>query len=178
MNSRAPTEGAALAYVIRPERSEDAEAIAALTKAAFAPMSFSDGTEYLAPARMRADGDLTLSLVATQDGTIIGHAAFSPVRVDGRRDNWFGLGPISVEASFQKQGIGTQMVKSGCETLITMGAKGVILLGNPAVYGPMGFVSDGALTYRDIPPIYVQYLAFTDETPSGKVTFVKGLEPE
>jgi len=162
--------------LIIPERPGDEVDIRDLTKAAFAPMPFADENDHLLPENLRKDGDLTLSLITLDADQIIGHVAFSPIKVDDRFDNWYGLGPISVAPERQKQGIGTQLVQAGRVALEPKGAKGFILIGNPAVYGPMGFVSDGAITYRDLAATLVQYLPFTPETPSGTVTFAAALE--
>ena len=162
--------------LIRPETPADLAAIHALTETAFAPMAFSDGTEADCINGLRQDGDLTLSLVAEDAGKIIGHVAYSPAFIGGEGADWYGLGPIAVEASRQKQGIGSQLAAAGHAELRKLGAAGVVLIGKPEVYGPMGFVSDGSLRYRDVPVSIVQYLAFGDATPSGEVTFSPALE--
>ena len=69
--------------LIRPERPDDVDAIDRLTVAAFEPQWFSDGSEAPIIRSLRASGDLTLSLVAEDDGDVIGHVAFSPVTIDG-----------------------------------------------------------------------------------------------
>ena len=53
---------------IRPERPEDAAGIDALLRAAFPGAVEADLVR-----RLRADGDLALSLVAAERGAIIGH---------------------------------------------------------------------------------------------------------
>ena len=78
--------------LIRPERPDDVDAIDRLTIAAFEPQWFSDGSEAPIVRSLRASGDLTLSLVAEDDGDVVGHVAFSPVTIDGSHDGWFGLG--------------------------------------------------------------------------------------
>ncbi len=65
--------------LIRPETPDDIDAIRDLTAAAFASMPYSDGTEPELIDRLRADGDLHLSLVACDGDALIGHVAFSPV---------------------------------------------------------------------------------------------------
>lgn len=162
--------------LIRPETPADIPAIYALTEAAFAPMSFSDGTEADCLTNLRNDGDLTLSLVVEDEGAIIAHVAFSKTQIDGVFDGWYGLGPVAVVKDRQQQGIGTRLINAGHAQLRDQGAKGVTLIGNPKVYGPMGFVSDGALTYRDLPAEIVQYIAFQDERPAGTLTFAPALE--
>ncbi|MEL6840780.1 MAG: N-acetyltransferase, partial [Pseudomonadota bacterium] len=103
--------------LIRPETSADIKTIRQLTDIAFAPMPYSDGTEGAALDQMRSDGDLTLSLVAEDAGLIIGHVAFSPAQIGRTSGPWYGLGPISVRADRQRQGIGTQLAQEGLKQL-------------------------------------------------------------
>lgn len=160
---------------IRPETPADHQAIFDLTQAAFAPMAFADGDEGDVINQMRDDGDLTLSLVAETD-QIIGHIAFSPAQISGAKGDWFGLGPISVRADHQRQGIGTQLAKAGLAQLSQSGAAGCVLIGNPAVYAPMGFVSDGGLTHGGLDPKLVQYIVLGGTHPSGEVRFAPALQ--
>src|SRR5687767_1535820 len=82
---------------IEPERPGDAIQIRQLTTAAFAPMPFAAGDEARVIDDLRRAGALTVSLVAlAADGRLIGHVAFSPVRMDHRPCDWYGLGPVSV----------------------------------------------------------------------------------
>lgn len=118
---------------IRGERPADDLAIHELTRVAFEPMPFSSGTEAPIIRALRASGDLTLSLVAEDDGVIVGHIAFSPVTIDGVHAGWFGLGPISVSADRQRQGIGKALIARGLELLRQQGAAGVALIGNPEI---------------------------------------------
>lgn len=159
--------------IIRPEQSDDFEAIHDLTAIAFAPMPFGDGTEADSIDRMRDAGDLLLSLVAEED-KIIGHIAFSPLKTESP-GRWAGLGPISVTPERQRKGIGSEMARVGLQKLKDLGFDGCALLGNPKVYGPMGFVS-GDITYRDLPTEIVQWQSFTGLKPSGEILFCPGLE--
>lgn len=160
-----------MTITIRAERPGDEDVIHDLTQAAFAPMSYSSGTEGAIIRALRARGELTLSLVATENDRVIGHVAFSPVTIDGHYDDWFGLGPISVRADRQKQGIGHTLIREGIHQLKALGAKGCALVGDQAVYKGVGFVSDGQLTYQGVPDIYVQYLTLSGHAPHGVLTF-------
>jgi putative acetyltransferase len=157
--------------LIRFEKTEDVDAIHNLTWAAFEPMPFSDNSETRIVRDLRASGDLALSLVAEEDGEIIGHVAFSPVAIDGIEDGWFGLGPISVKPERQRQGIGRGLILKGLELLRERGATGCALIGNPAVYRGVGFESDGKLTYGDLDTRYVQCIVFKGSPPSGVLKF-------
>ena len=162
--------------MIRPETPDDVAAVQQLTQDAFAQVDRSKGEEAPALQALRDDGDLRLSLVAEDDGDIIGHVAFSPVFLDDAPCNWIGLGPIAVAPIWQKQGIGTALVAEGAARLRAQAADGIVLIGNPRVYGSMGFVSDGGLTYCEVPAPVVQYLPFGPARPVGRLTFSPGLE--
>lgn len=156
---------------IRAEAAGDEDAIHRLTAEAFAPMAYADGTEPDIIRGLRATGDLTISLVAEDAGALVGHAAFSPVTIDGVHDGWFGLGPISVRADRQRQGIGTRLVAEGLALLDARGANGCALIGNPEVYRGMGFESDGGLRYRDLETRLVQRLVLRGRPPAGELRF-------
>ncbi|CDX17459.1 putative acetyltransferase [Mesorhizobium plurifarium] len=159
--------------LIRPEIPADYDAIHQLTWNAFRPMAFSNDTEADIIRALRADGDLTISLVAEDAGEIVGHVAFSPVGIDGIRDKWFGLGPISVRSDRQRQGIGKALIAAGLQLLDEQGACGCALIGNPEIYGRAGFVSDGQLTYPDIDTKYVQRLVLREPAPRGVLSFAR-----
>ena len=161
---------------IRPEVAGDHEDIYALTKTAFEPMVFSDGTEAERVNTLRADNDLHLSLVAEDDGKIVGHIAFSPVFLSDPSIGWFGLGPVSVWPDRQKSGIGSRLINEGLGILQKRNASGCVLIGDPNYYSRFGFVADGRISYRDLPTEVVQWLAFSDAKPGGVVKFSPGLE--
>ena len=66
---------------LRPEEPQDVQAIFELTQRAFAPIAYPSGIEGAIINALRTDGDLTLSLVAVRDATVVGHVAFSSARV-------------------------------------------------------------------------------------------------
>jgi putative acetyltransferase len=156
---------------IRGERSEDATAIGLLTDAAFRGAPYSAGTEAAIVAALRSSRAFTLSLVASEDDEILGHAAFSPVRIDGVDRGWHGLGPVSVRPDRQRGGIGRSLILEGLDRLRSMNAAGCVVLGDPAYYGRFGFESDPALRYSDAPIPYFQRLVFTGPAPTGEVTY-------
>lgn len=155
---------------IRPELPEDAPAIAALISAAFDGHPHSDGSEAGIVMALRRDGDLTLSLVAEGDA-VIGHIAFSPVTISDGSADWYGLAPLSVQPERQNEGIGAALVRRGLTELQALGAKGCVVLGDPAYYGRFGFVADPALTYSDVPEGMFQRLVLTGDIPRGSVLY-------
>ncbi|MFL5014980.1 MAG: GNAT family N-acetyltransferase [Rhizobium sp.] len=162
--------------LIRYETPDDIDAIHDLTSTAFKPMPYSDGTEAKIVRRLRAKGDLEISLVAEEDGEILGHVAFSAVTINGAHDGWFGLGPISVKPERQRQGIGKAMIARGLELLKERGASGCALIGNPEIYSRVGFSSDGQLKHLDLDTRLVQRIVFRGSPPSGTLQFVPAFE--
>jgi putative acetyltransferase len=161
---------------IRAEREGDAESIAAVTRDAFASAAHASGTEAAIVSALREAGALTLSLVAERDGGIVGHIAFSPVRIaDGTRW-WYGLGPVSVLPSLQGKGIGSDLVQRGLAALQERGAAGCVLVGEPAFYGRFGFRQQPGLTYPGLPAEYFLARSFNGKVPSGSVAYHAAFE--
>lgn len=159
-----------MTLTLRDARPEDAGAIRDLTAEAFAPMRFSDGTEATLPAALRADGDMVLERVGILDGRIVAHVAFSPARVGGEV-GWCALGPISIAPAVQRRGYGSALIRDALELLRAQGARGCVLTGNPAVYGPLGFANDGRVAAGDTPARNVMWLGFDGAVPSGEIAF-------
>ncbi|NLD56309.1 MAG: GNAT family N-acetyltransferase [Burkholderiaceae bacterium] len=68
-------------FPIRPEEPRDVDAITELIEAAFRHAAHSSGTEQHIVRALRREGQLSLSLLAHDDGSIVGHAAVSPVAI-------------------------------------------------------------------------------------------------
>lgn len=156
---------------IRDERPEDLPAIRDVTTAAFATMPFSGGTEARITDALREAGALTLSLVADRHGEVVGHIAFSPVTIDGREGDWYGLGPVSAKPPHRGLGIGTALIEAGLDRLRALGAGGCVLLGDPGYYHRFGFVADPALFYPHGPAEAFQRLVLKGDEPRGEVAY-------
>ena len=163
--------------IVRQEKREDIIEIHELTKEAFKPMPYKNGSEAPIIDQLRIDGDLTVSLVAVHEDQIFGHIAFSPVTLNGN-SGWFGLGPVSVHPSRQKQGIGSQLINEGLKRIEQQGALGCVLIGNPAYYERFGFQSDGNLEYHDTPLPYVQWLSFGERKANGLLKYAPAFEQD
>lgn len=120
---------------------------------------------------LRENGDLSISLVGDEGAEIVGHIAFSPVAIGGKHDDWFGLGPVSVEPARQKRGIGRALIETGLSLLRERGAQGCALIGSPDLYRRFGFISDGQLTYGTLEPKYVQWIVLGGRPPVGELRF-------
>lgn len=160
-----------MSITIRPERTGDERAIHEVVHAAFDGHPHSDGSEPAIVDRLRADGDLAISLVAEDGGEIVGHVAFSPVTISDDSEGWFGLGPVAVAPQRQREGIGATLIEQGLALLRERAAAGCVVLGDPAYYTRFGFAHDPALTYPGPPPEYFQRLFFDTSSASGVVTY-------
>jgi putative acetyltransferase len=121
---------------IRPETPTDIEAIHHVNAAAFNEALEADLVDAL-----RANGHLTLSLVAERDGEIVGHIAFSPATVSSPDGDWnaLALGPLAVLPSHQRTGAGSALVHAGLAACLEIGHAVVFLLGHPTYYPRFGF---------------------------------------
>lgn len=162
-----------LAGTIRPEAPGDEPAIHDLIKRAFAPMPFADGDEPELVDRLRARGELALSLVAVDlAGTIVGQVAFSPASIDLVDCGWFQMAPVAVSPEVQRGGIGSALIEAGIAELRARGAGGIAVVGNPAYYERFGFAvvpGLGPLSAHDAK--YFRAMALCAAPPHGTLRY-------
>lgn len=156
--------------IIREESALDLDAIRAVNVAAFEGHPFSHQTEHLIVEELRTAGALTVSLVAEIDGRVVGHVAFSAASIGDTSDGWFLLGPLAVLPQYQDRGIGSALVDAGLDTLRSAGARGCVLVGDPAFYGRFGFRQRPGVTFHDVAGEYVLCLPLSGDTPTGEVS--------
>ena len=122
---------------IRPETPEDVDSIGYVNEQAFGQESESELIE-----KLRNRGVLPISLVALQDGEIVGHIAFSPVVIESGLSSFeaTALAPMAVLPAYQRQGIGGQLIRAGLEECRRLVHEIVVLVGHPDYYPRFGFV--------------------------------------
>ena len=165
-----------LKVLIRNEKDTDVSAISEVTVAAFKTLDVSNQTEQFIIEALRAAGALTISLVAEKDGRLVGHIAFSPVKISDGTQNWFGLGPVSVLPEYQRQGIGKALIEEGLKRLKEMGARGCCLVGHPQYYRKFGFKNEPGLVCEGVPREVFFALSFDGHIPQGTVMFHEGFK--
>ncbi|MCG8018651.1 MAG: N-acetyltransferase [Candidatus Thiodiazotropha sp. 'RUGA'] len=95
-----------------------------------------------------------VSLVGSVDNLVVGHIIFSTVSVDGDAEkSGYILAPLAVHSAFQRQGIGSALIRQGIERLIQLKADYVLVLGNPDYYQRAGFRA----THTVLPPYEIDY---------------------
>lgn len=121
---------------IRGERPLDRAATGDVNRQAFGGSEEADIVESL------RDATGCISLVATSDGTVVGHILFTPVEVLGGsgRVRVAALGPMAVLPAWQRRGGGSRLVRHGLEECRRSGYEAVVLLGHPEYYPRFGFV--------------------------------------
>jgi putative acetyltransferase len=157
--------------LVREETPSDEAAIRTLVADAFRPMPFSDQTEHLIVDALRKQRALTLSLVAEDNASVVGHVAFSPVTVDGSDLGWHALGPIAVVPARRRQGIGSVLIEHGFGRLRALNSAGCVVLGDQRYYRRFGFRRDPQLTVADYPPEHFMILPLGGPAPKGIVRF-------
>ena len=156
---------------IRDEQPGDEDAIRQLVAAAFRDHPHSDQREHFLIDALRASGAMTCALVADENGAPIGHIAFSPVKIGGTSQNWYGLGPVAVTPARQRSGIGQALVQAGLARLKSTTAAGCVVLGDPAFYTRFGFEARPQLTFAGAPAEYFLSLPFGPAVPAGAVEY-------
>ena len=157
--------------ILREEKTADIDAISEVTIAAFKNLPVSNQTEQFIIKALRSANALTISLVAEIDDRVVGHIAFSPVKISDGTKDWYGLGPISVLPEYQKQGIGKSLVNRGLSLLREMGGQGCALVGDPNYYKRFGFKNYPELVHEGIPQEVFLALPLNEKVPQGTVEF-------
>ena len=123
--------------IIRLEKPEDQIGIRHINTEAFD----TDAESNLIDA-LRKSGIPLISLVAEQNGELVGHILFSPVTLEA--DNCSisiaGLAPMAVAPAFQKREIGSMLVEEGLKYCEKAGYAAVVVLGHPDYYPRFGFI--------------------------------------
>jgi putative acetyltransferase len=125
---------------IRPEAPTDIPHIHRVNEAAFG--SSLEATLVDALREHAAD---VISLVAEDNGQIVGHVMFSPVRVEGAEGvRSMALAPMAVAPDRQRAGIGSQLVHAGLAECARRGVEAVFVVGHPPYYPRFGFTRASA----------------------------------
>ena len=121
---------------LRGETPEDIPAIHHIHTAAFGRPN-----EAALVDALRQNNALTISLVAVQDGRLVGHIACSPVTITSSTAaiEALGLAPMAVLPAYQRRGIGSQLVETGLTACHHTPYGVVVVLGHPHFYPRFGF---------------------------------------
>jgi len=135
---------------IRTAHSKDAAGIRAVNVSAFGTTAEADLVDTLCERAAPI-----ISLVADDEGAIVGHILFTPMTLDTDRElKVMGLAPMAVATSRQRQGIGAALVQAGLDECWQLGAAAVAVLGHAEYYPRFGFApasNFGLMSQYDVP---------------------------
>ena len=100
------------AFLVHEELPDDHDAIHEVNRQAF-----SGDAEAILVNRLRTSGVVIVSLVAVTNGEIVGHILFSDLHLETELAviHAASLAPMAVAPEFQRQGIGSALVRRGLE---------------------------------------------------------------
>lgn len=122
--------------VIRREAAADRDAVRNVVKAAFGRRAEADLVDAL-----RAEGHARVSLVAEEDGAVVGHLMLSTMEAPFRA---LGLAPLAVFPARQGRGVAGQLVRAAVMAARNDGCEAIFVLGDPGFYGRFGFSAEAA----------------------------------
>lgn len=128
-----------MAVEIRTQHEHERPAVASLIDVAFAPAL---NARQLADWIHDSAGWIAgLSLVALEDGRLVGHVMLSqlPLRTPTGDIPVLYLSPLSVDPQFRQRGIARALVESALQIAVTRPEPLVVLEGSPVMYSRLGF---------------------------------------
>jgi putative acetyltransferase len=125
-----------MSLVIRQETDADHQAIRHVNR-----LAFGQDDEALLVGTLRDGGYVRVSLVAERAGQVVAHILFCdlPVITEAGTVPALALAPMAVLPAFQKQGIGSTLVRKGLEECRRQRHTIVVVVGHPHFYIRFGF---------------------------------------
>ena len=157
-----------------PDIRESTQADTAAIESLY-PQAFPDEDLVSLVHSLLRDKPARLSLVATLGEQLVGHVMFTHCDIDADDSKTALLGPLAVKPAHQRQGIGSAIVNEGLRRLKEAGVTMVLVLGDPAYYGRLGFTADeNVLPPYELPDDWAgawqsQYLVASDSRVAGRL---------
>lgn len=147
----------------RAETVDDHEAVRRVNELAFGQPNEANLVDSLRAVRPH------VSLVAEDEGRVVGHIFFSPVSFEsgGAQRPAMALGPMAVLPEMQNSGVGSRLVREGLEECRRLGAVAVVVLGHADYYPRFGFVRASAKGLRCKWPVGDEHFMATELTPGA-----------
>ena len=133
-NTTAPLLSDAAPFAIRAERASDIAAREALLDACFGDNRHTRTCQRLRDGRAPVQG---LSLAAVRQGRLVGTVRLWHVSIGGQPA--LMLGPLAVEASSRRYGVGAALMARAIAAAKARGHRAIILLGDAPYYARFGF---------------------------------------
>ena len=133
--------------------------------------AFTSQWEALLVNLLRERGHLSISVLAEEDGDVVGHAAFSPAHIEPGDLPGLGLGPVAVISAYRRRGIAARLIEAGLAHAKAWHFCAV--LGDPRYYRRFGFVPASSFgIHSDYPAGNAfQVLPIQGTLPPGRVRY-------
>ena len=159
--------------IIRQEKPGDIDAVYEVVKQAFEKALHTNHDEQNLVNRLRKSEAFIpeLSLVAAENGKIVGHILFTRLKVGNTVQ--LGLAPLAMLPQWQGKGIGTKLIEAGHTRAKELGYDWSILVGHETYYPRFGYFPAsrvGVTAPFDVPD--VNLMAFSLQ---GKATPLDGM---
>jgi predicted N-acetyltransferase YhbS len=129
---------------IRKEESKDYKEVFNLIKRAFENEGYSDHKEHFLVERLRSSDAFVpeLSMVAEINGEIAGYILLTKIKIidtNAERTISLALAPVAVLPTYQRKGIGGELIKAAHQKAKELGFSSVIVLGHRKYYPRFGY---------------------------------------
>jgi len=118
-----------------------------------------------------------LSIVAELNNRLIGHILFSKIEILGSSVfNTLALAPMAVIPEFQRQGVGSELIKKGMKKAKELGFDSIIVLGHKDYYPKFGFKEASRWKIKcpyKVPQEAFMAIELTEKALEGKAGTVK-----
>ncbi len=160
--------------IIRKEEKKDYDDIFKVNKLAFGQ---DEESNLVSKIRSGKNFIPDLSIVAEINNRIVGHILFSKIEILGSSVfNTLALAPMAVTPEFQRQGIGSKLVKKGMEKAKELGFDSIIVLGHKDYYPKFGFVEASRWKIKcpyEVPDEVFMAIELTEKSLESKAGTVK-----
>lgn len=135
---------------VESELTDHHDAVDAIIRSAFmaSPLGYHGESELVTELRKRCSE--IVSLVAIDNGDVVGHVMFSPAQIKSGNADFRGmaLAPMAVKPNRQREGIGTALIAAGLKQLDDLACQFVVVAGHPDYYPRFGFLPAGDFSLR------------------------------
>lgn len=161
---------------IRQEEFRDYEAVYMVVKTAFETAEHTDGTEQDLVVSLRQSNAFVseLSLVATENGKIVGYILFTEIKIGA--DTELALAPLAVAPAYQNKGVGSRLITEGHKIAKRLGYSYSVVLGSDKYYPKFGYVPAARYGIRapfDVEDKNFMAVQFKNKTVNGTVEYDK-----
>ncbi|GAK58150.1 acetyltransferase [Candidatus Vecturithrix granuli] len=141
--------------MIRNETEQDFREVEEVTREAFWNLYVPGCTEHYLVHQMRNHPDFIkdLDFVAENNGKIVGNIMYTNawlLNEQGQEKDIISFGPLSVLPEYQRQGIGSALIRHTIQIARQQGIQVIVILGDPHNYCQHGFKSGKDLNISDM----------------------------